>query len=89
VAIAMGVSIEIDHAALQAMKDAMASVGAPITETDKVAYVKYCCMLDSQDFHLFREFVQGRARPNREAVQAHKDTFPADVEGEDLAEHAR
>ena len=47
--IELGVDVEIDQAALDEIRRVMDLLGTPLCEiSDKVAYVKHCCMFDVQ-----------------------------------------
>lgn len=81
--IELGVEVEVDEAELNRVKRAMEIVGTPLNEiSDKVAYVKHCCMTDIvRDSQLLIMAIQALSGPTPEAVDAHVAMFSGDVSG--------
>lgn len=82
VAIKRGVDVEIDHDALNQWREDMADAGITVDETDeKVLYVTRLCFGSHADAQDLYNAIFTRSVPTREAVEAHKATFPRDVSG--------
>ena len=77
----LGVDVEIDADALDRVKRVMAMVGAPLDEiSDKVAYIKHCCMYDIQsEMPKLAAALRALAGPQEEDVADHVATFPDNV----------
>lgn len=80
-AIEAGVEVEIDHAELDRITSIMERLGTPLHEiSDKVAYVKYCCIIDiGLEIPLLVNRLKG---VNEEAIQAKQESFPGDVQSQ-------
>jgi hypothetical protein len=79
--IELGMDVEIDASALARVARAMDAVGTPLEEiSDKVAYIKHCCMFDVEsgmgDLMTAMRSLMG---PREEDVADHVATFPAVV----------
>jgi len=82
IAIKRGVEVEIDQAALDAYKADLAADGIVPDEADeKVLYVTRLCIGSDADTQDLYNAIFTRAMPTREAVEAHKATFPGDSSG--------
>lgn len=79
--IELGVEIAIDAAELARVADTLERLGMPLEErSDKVAYVKHCCMFDvAKEGPLLVEALQRAITPRPEEVAAQIATFPSDV----------
>lgn len=55
--------------------------------TDREIFVRYVCLKSDQDLMALQEHVLGISQPTPEAVQAHIETFPSDVQGEVVVAH--
>jgi hypothetical protein len=82
-----GVVCEIDHAAVQDIRAAMAAADTPLDDyDDHYVYVAFVCIGPQADYTELLAAVFNRTIPSREAVQAHIDSFPGAVRGQiDLA----
>jgi hypothetical protein len=79
--IELGVEIAIDAAKLARVADTLARLGMPLNErSDKIAYVKHCCMFDvAVEGPLLVGALQRAITPRPEDVDAHVAAFPGDV----------
>ena len=77
----LGVDVEIDADALDRVKRVMAMVSTPLDEiSDKVAYIKHCCMYDIQgEMPKLAAALRALAGPQEEDVADHVATFPDNV----------
>lgn len=77
----LGIELEVDEDALDRVKRVMAMVGTPLDEiSDKVAYIKHCCMYDIQDeMPKLAAALRALAGPREEDVADHVATFPDNV----------
>ncbi len=75
----LAVDIEIDHNALTRLKESMDRIGEPLDEiSDKVAYVKHCCIVGADELGTLGKLVRGDVEVAAEAAAA---TFSSDVPG--------
>lgn len=82
IAIKRGVEVDIDQAALSAFRADMTAEGIDLDEADdKLLYVTRLCVGSNEDTQDLYNAIFTRAMPTREAVEAHKATFPRDVPG--------
>lgn len=81
--IELAVEVEVDQTELDRVKRAMELLGTPLSEiSDKVAYVKHCCMVDvERDVTSLITAIQDITGPKEEAVQAATAMFPRDLSG--------
>lgn len=76
----LAIDIEIDQGALGRLKAGMERIDEPLDEiSDKVAYVKHCCVTDASELAKLGNLVRGELE---EAVQAETATFSGDIPGE-------
>ena len=76
----LALDIEIDHNALSRLKSSMERIGEPIDEiSDKVAYVKHCCIVHAEELGALSSIIQGNVEVAAEAATA---TFSRDVSGQ-------
>jgi hypothetical protein len=82
IAITRGVAVAIDRDALDAYQADMHAAGIEVDEADeKVLYITRLCIGSNEDTQDLYNAIFTRAMPTREAVEAHKATFPRDVSG--------
>lgn len=73
----LAIDVEIDRNVLQRLKESMERIGEPIDEiSDKVAYVKHCCVRSGDELATLGAMVQGNVEVAAEAAAA---TFSRDV----------
>mgnify|MGYP001599859794 FL=1 len=76
----LALDIEIDHNALKRLMADMERIGEPLDEiSDKVAYVKHCCIVGADELGLLGGLVRGDVEVAAEAAAA---TFSGDIPGE-------
>jgi len=82
--IELGVDLEVDQGALDEIVRVMDLLGTPLCEiSDKVAYVKYCCMFDIQvEGQQLADALRAVGQPTEEAIQEQVATFPSDLPGQ-------
>lgn len=80
--IELAVEVEVDEAELERVKNVMELIGTPLNEiSDKVAYVKHCCMVDvERDVTALFGAIQDITGPKEEAVEAAVAMFPGDLQ---------
>lgn len=75
---------DIDATAVAAMRDDMSAIGATLDAyTDHEVYVRFVCVGPMEDWKDCLAAVFQRSAPTEEAVQAHIDSFRADVRREE------
>ncbi len=76
----LAVDIDVDSGELARIMDLFARMGQPLEEiSDKVAYLKHCCVLDmDRDLMPLARLIRGGI-PQEEDVSAHVATFSGDV----------
>lgn len=76
------VDVEIDQATLDTLRGSLDRIGIALDEiSDKVAYIKHCCVQDvARDLAPVAALIRGQV-PTEADVQAHVDMFPRDVGG--------
>lgn len=75
----LALDIEIDHNALKRLMSDMERIGEPLDEiSDKVAYVKHCCVSTGDELGTLGRLVRGDVEVAAEAAAA---TFSRDVSG--------
>lgn len=81
--IELSVEVEIDQGELDRVKRGLELMGTPLNEiSDKVAYVKHCCMIDvERDVTALFAAIQDITGPKEETVQAATAMFQGDVSG--------
>ena len=76
----LSIDVEIDHNVLKRLMADMERIGEPLHEiSDKVAYIKHCCVRSSDELSDLSALVQGNVEV---AAQAAAATFSRDVPGE-------
>lgn len=76
----LAIDIEIDHNALKRIMADMARIGEPLDEiSDKVAFVKHCCVRGVDELGALSALIQGNVEVAAEAAAA---TFSGDVPGQ-------
>lgn len=81
IAIKRGVEVEVDHEAVAQLRTDMAEQGVDLDPDDAFVYVTRICIGSSDDLQELYDALTKRSMPTREAVEAHKATFPGDVQG--------
>lgn len=81
VAIQRAIEVEVDHEAVAELREQMHAVGVELDPDDKYVYVSRICCGTWDDLNELSNAVFRRSMPSREAVEAHKATFPGDVQG--------
>lgn len=76
------VECEVDHEAVAELRAAMQAMGVELDPDDKYVYVSRICIGTPDDQRDFSNALFTRAAALREAVQAHKATFPDNLPGE-------
>jgi len=77
--IELALDIAIDQADLARVKSGLERIGEPIDEiSDKVAYVKHCCVSDGSELKTLGELIRGELEAAADAAAA---TFSSDVPG--------
>ena len=81
--IELAVEIEVDPVELARIADTLARLGMPLDErSDKIAYVKHCCMFDvATEGQALILALQQAITPRPEEVAAQIATFRSDVSG--------
>jgi hypothetical protein len=75
--IELAVDIEIDRMALDQLNATMELIGMPLSEiSDKVAYIKHCCITDGSELGKLANLIKGELE---EAAEAAAATFSGDV----------
>lgn len=82
------VEVDIDTRALERVRRVLERIDAPLDEvSDTVAYIKHVCYAGVDETRLrdallpLLSLITGKALPTEADVQAHVETFPADVAG--------
>ena len=81
VAIKRGIEVEVDADAVAALRADMAEQGVTLDDDDKFVYVSRICIGSTEDLQELYDALTRRSMPTRQAVEAHKATFPGDVQG--------
>lgn len=84
------VEVDVDAAALADVRATFDVIGVALEEiSDKVAYIKHCCVRDiAADLAPLAALIRGNI-PTEADVQAHVETFPGDVGGAGSAHGVR
>lgn len=84
------VDVAVDEGELSELTGALDRVGVALAEvSDKVAYIKHCCVRDlARDLAPVAALIRGQV-PTEADVQAHVETFPGDVGGPGSADRVR
>lgn len=79
--IELGIEIEVDEEELDRVSSLLERLGTPLDEfSDKVAYIKHCCMFDIQrESEALRAAMDKMLGPREEDVADHTATFQGDV----------
>lgn len=77
----LGVVVEVDAAALEALRATMDTIGVPLDKDEHLAYVKHLAIGSKEDLTALIAAITGASQPTEEAVTAAAATFPGNVSG--------
>lgn len=77
----LGVSVDVDAAALDAFKADMDELGIALAGDDRELYIKHLVLATEEDITALVNAVTRKTMPTEEAVQEHLATFSGDVQG--------
>ena len=76
-----GVWVEVDKAAVEALRVDMAEVGVELEKNDKLVYVKQICVITPQDIRGLQNAILGKVQPTEPNIAAAVSEFKSTVPG--------
>lgn len=72
--------VEVDSAAVAALREDMAAIGTPIEDDDdRMVYIRHICISSTYDLTVMMAYLQRRSMPTEVAVQEFLETFQRDI----------
>lgn len=74
--------VEVDTAAVAALREDMAAIGTPIEDDDdRMVYIRHICISSTYDLTAMMAYLQRRSLPTEVAVQEFLESFQRDISG--------
>ena len=76
------IEVEVDQAAVDALRADMAAIGSPIEDDDdRMVYIRYICISSTYDLTSMLAYLQRRSLPTEVAVQEFLESFQRPLSG--------